>query len=381
MARRRGEPREIDAGDLEPVELEPIELEPIEFRGPDDLGVEPVTPRRRRPTRLAWTAATAAALVAVGAVAVAGRHHHSDSAAPPAPPATAAPIGTAPDPVGELVQRLAPYWPGGQAIVMYGRLYVARARDAHPALVVPELRAVIEDQSGPSLLISTFPELLVATEPNIAQRVLSPRAVAIRAAEPDEWWILHDDGSIRDTVTGEVLRPPAGLRITAAVPHGFVALDVPHNRWVVWSGDPSMSTLMPARADLLAAQGSMLIFRSNCTIDQCAVEIVDLAHRTEIDAYVPAVPDFAILSPTGDRVALASTLGDVFLVNTADGGVIARSRSRSLPSLSNPVAWSTDGEHLVIVQQDSVEVRNATDGSVSDVITGTAGLDQVAGLP
>jgi hypothetical protein len=92
------------------------------------------------------------------------------------------------------------------------------------------------------------------------------------------------------------------------------------------------------------------------------------------------VPDFAQFSPTGSRLALASTLGDVFLMDPANGAVIARTRSRVLPSLSSPIAWSTDGRRLIVVQQDSIEVL-LHDGELSDIITGTAGVEQLAGLP
>lgn len=383
MPRRRGEGRETGADGLEPVELEPFDLEPVD---PEPIAVEfdPASARARahadRRRRAAWIAAAVAALIAFAAVAAVGNRNRGRARAES--PATSTPPGTdTVDPVRALVLHLGRYWPGGEAIVMDGRLYVARARDARPELVVPELPAVIEEQSGSSLLISTFPELLVATEPNIASHVLSPRTVAIAAREPDEWWILHDDGTIRDTITGNVLRPPAGLRIAAEVDHGFIALDVPHDRWVVWRGDPVMPRLVNSRAQLIGAQGSIAVFRSGCTINGCALEIFDLAHRSAIDGYLPGVPDFAAFSPTGSRLALASTLGDVFLVDPADGAVIARTRSRVLPSLSSPIAWSTDGQHLIVVQQDSVEVRNATDGAVADVVTGTAGLEQLAGLP
>jgi hypothetical protein len=230
------------------------------------------------------------------------------------------------------------------------------------------------------LLISTFPELLVATEPRIASRVLSSHSVAVRAAEPDGWWILSDDGTLRESETGRDLRPPAGLRVAAAVPHGFIALDVPHSRWVLWSGAPRSSPIIASTAQLIAAHGSTVVFRSGCTIDGCTLRIFDLARRSEAHAWLPGVPDFAELSPTGNRLALASTLGDVFLVDPANGALIARTRSRVLPSLSNPIAWSTDGQRLIVVQRDSVEVR-APEGEVSDVITGTAGLEQLAGLP
>jgi hypothetical protein len=171
------------------------------------------------------------------------------------------------------------------------------------------------------------------------------------------------------------------LRVAAAVPHGFVALDVRHSQWVVWSGEPSTTPIIDSRAQLVAARGPTIVFRSGCTIDGCDLTIFDLARRSVIHAYVPGVPDFAVFSPTASRLALASTLGDVFLMDPATGDMIAHTRSRVLPSLSSPVAWSTDGQRLLVVQQDSVEVRAATNGAVSDVITGTAGLDQLAGLP
>jgi hypothetical protein len=381
MVRRRGERSEINAGDVEPIDLEPIELEPF-----DDLYVRSERPearRDKRPTVALLTTVIAAA--ALTSVAVNASVHHNRRAASRSAPVPATGTSPAVDSAGpgpSLTSRLERYWPDGEAIVMFGRLYVARARDPRPALVVPERKAaVIDDQSGSSLLLSTFPQLLVATEPRIASRLLSRSSVVVPAAEPDEWWILTSDGALRDSVSGNVLHPPSWLSVAAAVPHGFVALDVRHSQWVVWSGEPSPRPIITARAQLVAARGSMLVFRSDCTINGCALEIFDIARHSKVDAYVPGVPDFAVFSPTGSRLALASSLGDVFLMDPATGDMLAHTRSRVLPSLSSPVAWSTDGQRLIIVQDDSVEVRDATSGDVSDVITGTAGLEQLAGLP
>ena len=68
-------------------------------------------------------------------------------------------------------------------------------------------------------------------------------------------------------------------------------------------------------------------------------------------------------------------------MNPANGALIARSRSRVLPTLSSPIAWSSDGQHLIVVEKDSVEVRNADNGAVTEIISRTAGLEQLAGLP
>jgi hypothetical protein len=384
--RERGEigADDVDHADLQPVDLdlEPVELEPVDRA---DVRAERRSDTRRNDRRrVALLAAVVTAVAASVFVAVNGSAHHAPHAAPrPAPAAT---TGTSPtfesaDPISTLVRRLQPYWPDGEAMVMFGRLYITRSRDRQPALVGPAQPAVIEDQSGSSLLLSTFPELLVATEPRIASRVLSPQSVAVRATEPDEWWIVTGDGDLRDSVSGSVLHPPGGLHVVAAVPHGFVALDVRHSQWVVWSGEPSTRPIIDSQAQLVVARGPTIVFRSGCTNNGCSLEIFDLARHSTVRAYVPGVPDFAVFSPTGNRLALASSPGDVFLMDPATGDMIAHTRSRVLPSLSSPVAWSSDGERLIVVQNDSVEVRNATTGRVSDVITGTTGLEQLAGLP
>jgi hypothetical protein len=380
MARRGGGRRGIDGSDLEPAGLEPADLETVD---PAELRIERGREDRQDDRRrVAWIAFAAVVATAFTGVAVFGRVHHTRGASRPAPvPTTLAPAGQGADPVNRLVAHLGRYWPDGEAIVMYGRLYVSRAEDFRPKLVIPDLQAVIGDQSGSSLLISKFPEVLLSTEPLITSRVLSPHSVAIRATEPDEWWILEADGALRDTVTGSVVYPPKGLRVAAAVSHAFVALDVRRGQWVLWTGEPVTKPIVSSRAQLVAAQDSTVVFRSGCTINGCALEIFDLARHSAIDAYLPGVPEFAAFSPTGSRLALTTTLGDVFLVNPADGAVIARTRSRVLPTLSSPIGWSSDGQQLIVVQEDSVEVRDATDGSVTDVLTGTAGLEQLAGLP
>jgi len=389
MARRRRERHEISADDVEAVDLEPVDLdlEPVDLElvDPADVRVERRPDGRRDERRriVALLTAVVAIVVAFAFVAVKRSGQTARRAAPPAVPTTGiSPAFGAADPVSALMRRLKPYWPDGEAIVMFGRIYVARARDPKPELVVPERKAVIDDQSGSSLLLSTFPELLVATEPRVASRLLSRTSIAVRATEPDEWWILTSDGALRDSSSSKnVLHPPSGLRVAAAVPDGFVALDVRHSQWVVWSGEPSTRPIIDSHAQLVAARGPTILFRSGCTIDGCSVEVFDLARRSVVHAYVPGVPDFAVFSPTGSRLALASSLGDVFLMDPATGDMIAHTRSRTLPSLSSPVAWSSDGQRLIVVQDDSVEVRDAMNGTVSDVITGTTGLEQLVGLP
>jgi hypothetical protein len=369
--------RRADAGDVEPVDLEPVD--PAELRIELDGRYDTRRDDRRRVALIGVVVAVAAAFTAA---ALLGRVHHARRAAPrPAPvPTTSAEANDGSDRVTRLVGRLGRYWPDGEAMVMDGRLYVSRAHDLRP-VVVPDMQGFVGDQSGSSLLISTFPELLVATQPQITSHALSPRSIAVRAAEPGEWWILSDNGALRDTVSGAVLYPPNGLRVAAAVPHGFIALDVRRGRWVLWTGAPVPEPIVDARAQLVAAQGTTAVFRSDCTINGCALEIYDLTRRSAIDAYLPGVPEFAAPSPTGSRLALASTLGDVFLMNPANGALIARSRSRVLPTLSSPIAWSSDGQHLIVVEKDSVEVRNADNGAVTEIISRTAGLEQLAGLP
>src|SRR5262249_52404633 len=158
MVRRRRGSGDIGADDVEPVDLEPVDLdlEPIDLEPVGSVGVwaERLPARRRDDRRrVALLTAAVAAAAALAFVTVNRSAHHTRRAAPrPAPvPTTGTPAFESTDSVAALARRLQPYWPDGEAIVMYGRLYVARARDPRPAIVVPQRKAaVIEDQSGSS---------------------------------------------------------------------------------------------------------------------------------------------------------------------------------------------------------------------------------------
>jgi len=377
------EPIDLEPIDVEPIDLEPIDLEPIDLESDDrnDDAPRPNGARLRRNQVLFGL--IVAGLAAWGAIALSGRSHgHPESRgqAPQPPAVTQTDDGQSPL-VRTLEVALERYWPGATAAVIDGRLYVIHSGRARASLVMPEDQPVIEDQSGSSLLISTFPEELVTTQPAIRTSVLSPHSIAIRATTPGHWWLLSDDRTLRDTIDGTVLHEPLGLRVAAAVPRGFVALDAPHMRWVLWSSGASITPIVPSNAQLVAARGEIVVFRTGCSINGCPLELYDLAQGSMIGTYLPGVPDFAAFSPDGTRLALASTLGDVFLVDPSTGQVIDRTRSRVSPSLSQPFTWSPDGGNLLVVQEDSIEVHRAVDGATTDVIPGTEGLEQLAALP
>jgi hypothetical protein len=345
--------------DLEPVDLEPVDLEP-------DDGSRVERARDRRPAWI-WVGLVGAGLAAWGAIALTTRGGHARPA--PATP-TSAP----------LVDRLAVLTPrlrtGLQALgsdrfaaVIDDRLYVVdEARPEASLVQLPEGHVTIADQSGPSLLASTFEQTLVSTQP-ISTRTLSPRDVAIRAVAPGRWWLLHDDGTVRLDHRSEFERVPSGLRVVAAVRDGFVALDT-RSAWVLWSH----STVRPIAtlgAQLLTTGPRTIAFKNNCGYSGCALEIVDLARGTFTTVQLSRVPEFAAFSPDGTRLALATTLADVYIIDAKTGAEIARTHSRNAPSPSLPFTWTPDGRALLVVQDHDVEIVHASDGLGTSLIAGT----------
>ena len=94
------------------------------------------------------------------------------------------------------------------------------------------------------------------------------------------------------------------------------------------------------------------------------------------------VPEFATFSPDGTRIALTTTLADVYVFDAGTGEEIARTRSRDAPSPTLPFTWTPDSRALLVVQDHGViEVLQASDGRETRVIAGTDGLQQLAALP
>jgi hypothetical protein len=93
------------------------------------------------------------------------------------------------------------------------------------------------------------------------------------------------------------------------------------------------------------------------------------------------VPEFATFSPDGTRIALATTLADVYVFDARTAVEIARTRSRPAPSPTLPFTWTPDSRALLVVQDHRIEVLQASDGRETRVIAGTDGLQQLAALP
>ncbi len=378
----------MDHDDLEPIDLEPIDLEPVDPRRAHNVDrFDRDRPGARRVPR-SWFAVIGVGLAAWAAIALTTRGAH-DRAVPPTPSPTSTPLPAVPVHVDRITS-LAPHlWTGLQhlgsgrfAAVVDDRLYLLdrASTEAQTTLVpLPEGHVTIDDQSGASLLASTYHQTLVSTMP-ARVRTLAVTETAIRAAEPDGWWLLSSDGTIRREGGGDREREPAGTRVAAAVGAGFVAIDPPHSRWVLWSGT-KVEQLAPGGYQLVGNAGSRVVFRFGCSIYSCSIEIDDLARHTTVRGFLTGVPQFAAFSPDGTRLAIASTLGDVWILDTATGGALATTRGRTTASPSMPFTWTPDGRSLLVVGDDTLEIRRATDGHLTGEITGTAGLQQLVALP
>ncbi|MDP9332952.1 MAG: hypothetical protein M3Q30_06555 [Actinomycetota bacterium] len=356
--------------DLSPIDLEPVDLEPVG----DESRLERARDRR--------SARVGVVLVAVGfaawaVIALATRDGHSR-------PASTTPTSE------PHVDRLAVLTPrlrtglrgtgsGRFAAVIDDRLYLLDEARPDASLVrLPEGHVTIADHSGSSLLASTFEETIVSTRP-VGTRTLSPREVALRAVAPAQWWFLRNDGTIRSDRGGELEHVPPGLRVVAAVRDGFVALDA-RSAWVLWSHSTVRPIGRPG-AQLLTAGPRAIAFKKNCGYNGCALEILDLAHGTVTTIQLSRVPEFAAFSPDGTRLALATTLADVYIFDTKTGVEVARTHSRGSPSPSLPFTWTPDSRALLVVQDHDVEIVHASAGLATRVVAGTDGLQQLAALP
>jgi len=385
-------PGEFDPLDLQPVDLEPVDLEPGDFETGDfkpGAGVPFERGPHRRPVWL-WLAPIGIALVAWAVVASTNHGTHAAPAATPAsteqPTATNPATTTVPAPAVSRIASVAPtlqtalraVGSGRFAAVVDDRLYVVDATKRETQLVpLPEGHVTIDDQNGPSLLVSTFEQTIVSTQP-ISTRTLSPRDFAIKGNDPAQWWLLRDDGTMR-TFAGAARQVPQGLRPAAAVQDGFVALDT-GSAWVVWSPAGNLP-IAQVGDQLLATHSHTIAFKSNCAYNGCALHLIDLAHGTLTSTGLSRIPQFAAFSPDGTRLAVGSTTGEVFLVDTQNGEIISATRALSSSSPSLPFTWTPDSRELLVVRDHAIEFRRASDGLVTRVVADTAGLEQLAALP
>ena len=368
-----------------PDELEPLELEPIDLEPAGDL---PRSERERGPARSRRRTWAGLALVGIGlvswaAIASTTRDERANPVPPPVTPTTTttAPVDRVATVAPALRAGLRGIGSGRFAAVIDDRLYLLDATRAAPTLVrLPEGHATIEERSGSSLLTSTFEQTLVATRP-IATRTLSPRDSAIPALEPGRWWLVRNDGTVRDDRGGPPVLVPAALRIVAAVPDGFVGINAPDFTWAVWSGGSAPRTIAAAGFQLLARGAHTLVFKYDCVYTGCGLEILDLRDGSARNMRLSIVPEFAEYSPDGTRLALASTLGDVYILDARSGGVVARTTALTSPSASSPLAWTPDGALLIVHPDTLVIWRGASDGLTTKAIGGTAGLEQIVALP
>jgi WD40 repeat protein len=375
-------PGEFDPLDLEPVDLEPVDLEPAD----DETRFE--RPRRGSSGRI-WIAIAGAAIVAGAVVVLTHRGTHARPAATPAPtnePTTSTATSTTVlPPVNHIIyvapalqSELRAVGSGRFAAIVDDRLYVIDATTPSMTLVpLPEGHVTIDDQNGSSLLVSTFEQTLVSTQP-ISTRTLSARDFAIKAKDPAQWWLLRDDGTVR-IYDGAGQPVPDGLRPVAALQDGFVALDT-HSAWVVWSRS-GIRPIAHVGDQLLATQTHTIAFKSDCGYSGCSLHLLDLADGTLTSTGISQIPEFAAFSPDGTRLAVATTTGGVFVVNTATGEIVTGTRALSSSSPSLPFTWTPDSRELLVVQDHAVEFRRASDGRVTKVVSGTDGLEQLVALP
>lgn len=382
----------MSTDDLEPIDLEPVDLQPADLQGDGD-GPRLDGDQDRRPSWI-WIGLVGVVLVAWAAIALTNRGSHAASAPPPRAPPTAAPfpsvVPTAHvDPITTLAPKL---WTGLRglgsgrfAVVVDDRLYVVNDADteAEASLIpLPDGHLTIDGESGSSLLAATFEHTLVATTSK-ATRTLAVSDTAIQAAPPGQWWFLRSDGTIRADPAGTPLRIPTGLRIVAAMKNGFIGIDAPDFRWVLWSGPTSgtMRAIAPPGYQLLVAGPDLAVFKYGCGYNGCGIAIVDVEHGGITTNRFSSAPQYAAFSPDDSRLALASNQGDVMIVDTKTGGVVSGGRTISAAVAALPFSWTPDGRWLLVVGTDDVKLVRAADGVITKVIPETSGLEQLVALP
>jgi hypothetical protein len=360
--------------DLEPIDLEPIDLEPVDLE--PEYAPHIRHARERRPAWI-WVGLLGAGLAAWAVIALTTGGGNARPA--PATP-TSAPLA---DRLTALTARLHTglrgLGTGRFAAVIDERLYlVDEARPEASLVGLPGSDVAITNQSGASLSVSSFDETIVFTQP-ISTRTLPAREVAIPAVAPGRWWIFRDDGTIRPDDTNESERVPEGLRVVAAVPEGFLALDR-RSAWVVWSG----ATVRPIGrlgAQLLATGPRTVAFKNHCAYNGCELEILDVARGTGTTIPLSKVPEFAAFSPDGSLLAIATTLADVYVIDAKTGAHLAQTQSRYSLSPSLPFTWTADGRALLVVHDREVEVMPVSTDLAPSFIAGTDGLKQLIALP
>jgi hypothetical protein len=376
----------LDHDDLEPIDLEPIDLEPVDpARARAEARFDRDRPRSRG-ARLAVLGVVASGLAAWGAIAL--TTHGRNQAVPPTPAPTSVPAPTLPAPV-DTIDTLAPHlWAGLRGIgsgrfaaIVDDRLYLLdKATTEGQATLVrlPEGHVTIDDQSGSSLLASTFSQTIVSTAP-LGTRTLAVRDGAIRGVGSTRWWIGRGDGTLHDDRTGAVLHLPPNLRIVAAIEEGFLALDQ-QSRWVVWS--PSGTKLIaPAGGQLLAAGVHTVAIQYACRNSRCPVVIADPGRGTNTTQQLFVVPQYAVFSPDDTRLALATGTGEVELMESASGREIISVAAPEAMVTSLPLSWTADSRMLLVVRRDQVDILRGADGIPTGSIAGTAGLEQLVALP
>ncbi len=372
----------MDWDDLEPIDLETVDP------GPNGVSrFHRERPRDRR-TAVAWTGVV---VLALGAWATITLTNHGDRKQTLPPPSTTVPPPvTVTTPTVQRITELAPrLWEGLRgvgtgrfAVVVDDRLYLLdeASTEAETRLVpLPEGQVTIDDQNGSSLLASTFQETLVATASG-GTHTLSGRDIAFRSVTPSQWWLLSSDGTIRSDVGNVVSHEPIGVRSAGALQVGFVGIDPRNSRWVLWSGT-AIAPLAPSTYQLVGTDATHIVFRYDCTINACTIDIDDPAHHTVATSFLQGVPQFAAFSPDGTRLAIATTLGDVLILDTTTAAVLAETHAVNAASPSLPFTWTADGHSLLVVQDHQVEIRRESDGATTSGVSGTDGLEQLVALP
>jgi hypothetical protein len=378
----------MDHDDLEPIDLEPIDLEPVDpARARDESRFDRDRPRSRG-ARLGLIGVVAVALAAWAAIAL--TTHGRNQAVPPTPAPTSvpAPSATLPERV-DTIDTLAPQlWTGLRGIgsgrfaaIVDDRLYLLdkASTEAQATLVrLPEGHVTIDDQSGSSLLASTFSQTIVSTAP-LGTRTLAVRDGAIRGAGSTRWWIGRGDGTLHDDRTGAVLHLPPNLRIVAAIEEGLLALDQ-QSRWVVWSPSATLP-VAPAGGQLLAAGAHTVAIQYACGDSGCPVVIADPGRGTSTKEQLSLVPQYAVFSPDDTRLAIATGGGAMELLDAASGRELIRIARPDATVTSLPLSWTADSRTLLVVRRDEIDILRGSDGIATSSITGTAGLEQLVALP
>jgi hypothetical protein len=374
-----------DFADLEPVDLEPVDPEPGRDAARFDRDRRPGRPRGL------WIAAGACGLVVWAVIALLTHHGSSPgttaSTAPGPTPTSVVPVVDV-DHVavaGEAMREgLARIGVERFASVIDGRLYTFDSTLGDPTPVpVPGAHVTITDQSGSSVLAWTVRQTLVATRP-AAIRPVGDRVTAIRAITPGRWWLVNGDGTIRRDQGGAIEQVPRGLHVVGAVDRGFVAYD-DGDRWLLWPGTanaPISLISFPFPVDqFLAAGARRVVFLGGCGYTGCNVYIYDADQSRLAQLRLNGVPAFGAFSPDGTRLAIATNQGDVYLLDSATGETLARTRSGAPTIPTLPLSWTADGRALIVVQGGRIEIRRAIDGALTASIEGTVGVEQLVALP